>query len=145
MSDVITTIESDFESRGFLWLVLIGSAGGVALTVANAIEYNRAKTNCVAISTNTANVLLWLNVILAIILAIIFIWAIYRLLVHPRTMSEITRRPSVTTVTTRAVSPKQMTTIPTSQILTPTSGSASANLVTPETARALQAQVLASQ
>ncbi len=96
MSDVVTSFETSFESRGFLWLVILGSAGGIALTVANAIEYNRAKTDCNSVSRNTANVLLWLNIILAVILAIIFIWAIYRLLVHPKTRGEIVKKSSGT-------------------------------------------------
>lgn len=139
MSDVITSFETSFESRGFLWLVMIGSVGGIALSISNAVEYNRAKTNCNSVSSNTANVLFWLNIILAAVLAIIFIWAIYRLLVHPKTRAEVTKKPTVATVTRTPVAAVPQ--IPTNQVLTPTSGSAAANLVTPATASTLQNQV----
>lgn len=142
MSQLVGEVESTFESRGFLWVVIIGSAGGIALTVANAIEYNRARTNCDAISSNTANVLLWLNIILAVVLAIIFIWAIYRLVVHPKTRAEVTRAPTVKVVQPM---PAVVTRVPVSQVLTPTSGAAAAQYVTPATTQALQAQVLAAQ
>lgn len=149
MSDVVTSFETSFESRGFLWLVILGSAGGIALTVANAIEYNRAKTDCNSVSSNTANVLLWLNIILAVILAIIFIWAIYRLLVHPKTRGEIVKKASVTALkvptTTTVVHTPVVTHTPVTHVLTTTSGSAGANLIYPGTAQSLQSQVLSAQ
>ncbi len=142
MSDVVTSFETSFESRGFLWAVIIGSAGGFALSVANAIEYNRAKTDCNSVSSNTANVLLWLNIILAVVLAIIFIWAIYRLLVHPKTRGEVTKKAVVTAV---KVQPGTTVIRAPTHVLVPTSGSVAANLVYPGTPQALQAQVLSSQ
>nr|QBK90768.1 MAG: uncharacterized protein LCPAC201_00690 [Pithovirus LCPAC201] len=139
MSDVVTSFETSFESRGFLWLVILGSAGGVALTIANAIEYNRAKTDCNSVSSNTANVLLWLNIILAVILAIIFIWAIYRLLIHPKTKVELVKKPSVTALKIPVTS-----TSPT-HVLIPTSNTAASNLVLQGTPQAVQYQVQSAQ
>ena len=152
MSDVYP----ESQSRGFLWIVLIGSVGGVILTVANAITFDRTRTDNTTISRtitrNTANVLFWLNVILAVVFAIIFIWAIYRLLIHPKTRSEVRQasqpvyRPPPVRRTTQQ--PSRVTTVHRTspgKTLTTTSGSLAANEVTPDTAQALKAQVAAYQ
>nr|QBK91131.1 MAG: uncharacterized protein LCPAC202_01050 [Pithovirus LCPAC202] len=126
----------------------MGSAGGIALTVANAIEYNRAKTDCNSVSSNTANVLLWLNIILAVILAIIFIWAIYRLLVHPKTRGEVLKKSTVPgpVVSQRVtqITPlhPDATHIATT---TTTSGSAAANTLQRGTQQAMLIDAAASQ
>ena len=143
MSDVVTSFETSFESRGFLWLVIIGSAGGIALTVANAIEYNRAKTDCNSISSNTANVLLWLNIILAVILAIIFIWAIYRLLVHPKTRGEVVKKASVIPVKTHTTTTTVHTIPANAQVVT--SPSVAANVINRDTRQSFYNQALANQ
>lgn len=87
-------IETSTESRGFLLLTTVASAAGLGLTITNAVYYSRARNNCSSISNNAANVMMWLNIILAVILGIIFIVSLYRLVVHPDLRKELSRQSS---------------------------------------------------
>ncbi len=80
------------QSRGFVIVVAIGSAAGLALTITNAVFFSRARNNCLSVSNNAANTMMWLNIILAVILGFVFIWAIYRLVVHPDLQQELAKQ-----------------------------------------------------
>lgn len=88
----MSTFTVSTESRGFLLISIVGSAAGLALTITNAVYYSQARNNCNSISTTTANVMMWLNIILAVIFGIILIWAFYRLVVHPDLRKELGRQ-----------------------------------------------------
>ncbi len=76
---------------------LIVAAAGTALFVANAVNYERARKNCNAISSGTANLLFWLNAILAVVFGLLFIWALFVLITHPRGKGETTTKTTITT------------------------------------------------
>lgn len=80
---------------------LIVSAAGAALFIANAVHFDRARTNCNSISSTTANTLFWLNAILAVIFFLWFIWALFIIITHPRVKGETTTK----TVYTAAPAP----------------------------------------
>jgi len=90
----MSTFTVSTESRGFLLGTVIATASGLALTITNAVYYSQARNNCNSISTTTANVMMWLNIILAVIFGIILIWAIYRLVVHPDLRKELRNKTS---------------------------------------------------
>lgn len=71
------------DTRWFRIVVSLATGFFAGIFTANAIYYNRIRTgdrSCQAISQNEANVLFWINLILAIIAFIIFIWALWRLI-----------------------------------------------------------------
>lgn len=82
------------ESRGFIIGTVIASAAGLGLTITNSVYYSRARSNCASIDSNSANIMMWLNIILAVIFGIILIWAFYRLVVHPDLRKELGRKTS---------------------------------------------------
>lgn len=90
----MSTFTVSTESRGFLLGTLIATGAGLALTITNSIYYSQARNNCQSISNTTANVMMWLNIILAVIFGIILIWAIYRLVVHPDLRKELGKKTS---------------------------------------------------
>ena len=90
----MSTYTVSTESRGFLLGTVIATSTGLALTITNSIYYSQARNNCNSISTTTANVMMWLNIILAVIFGIILIWAIYRLVVHPELRKELGKQTS---------------------------------------------------
>ena len=90
----MTTYTISTASRGFLIGALIASSAGVALTITNAVYYSKARNNCKSISSTSADVLMWLNIILAVIFGIIFVWTIYHLVVHPDLRKELSNKAS---------------------------------------------------
>ena len=69
------------ESRWFKLVVVIASGLASAFFITNAIYYDRIRNGtCNAISKSEADTMFWINVILAIISVIVFIWGIYRLI-----------------------------------------------------------------
>jgi hypothetical protein len=90
----MSTYTISTSSRGFLIGSLVASAAGVGLTITNAVYYSKARNNCNSITNTSANVLMWLNIILAVIFGIIFIWTIYHLVVHPDLRKEISNKPT---------------------------------------------------
>jgi len=69
------------ESRWFKIVVFLASGFFFGFSIANAVYYDRIRrgASCSAISRNEANTMFWINVILAIIAGIVFIWSIYKL------------------------------------------------------------------
>ena len=63
-------------------LVLLTSAAGIGFGITNIVYYNkiRLKNNCGEISSGEATTLIWLNIILVILAAILFFWSLFRLI-----------------------------------------------------------------
>ena len=70
------------ELTWFKVIVLIVSGYTLGVSVANSYYFNqiRIKNNCQPISNGTATTMVWLNIILAIVAAIIFFWSLFRLI-----------------------------------------------------------------
>ena len=69
------------ESRWFKIVVFLLTSIVVGVSIANIVYFNRIRTgNCQAISHGTAVTMIWVNVILLIIAAIIWLWSIWRLI-----------------------------------------------------------------
>ena len=63
-------------------LVLLVSAAAIAFGITNIVYFNRIRLNndCEQISVGTATTLLWLNIILVILGAVVFFWSLFRLI-----------------------------------------------------------------
>lgn len=63
-------------------LVLITAALAIGFGITNMVYFNeiRTKGNCGPVSTGTATTMIWLNLILAIVAAIVFFWSLFRLI-----------------------------------------------------------------
>ena len=70
------------EFSFYKFIVLLTSILGISFGITNIVYFNkiRLNNNCNEISTNTATVLIWLNIILVIFSGILFIWSLYRLI-----------------------------------------------------------------
>lgn len=82
------------ESHVFHGGVLIASAAGLTLTIINATYYSKVakSTGGCNLSQSTANTMMWLNIILAVIFGIVFIYALFRAFVHPDTRKQISKK-----------------------------------------------------
>lgn len=73
--------EESTGSRWFKIIVLVGSGFGTGFFIANAVVFGRiVNKSCNAVSKNEAQTLMWINIIMAVVFSIIFIWAIVMLL-----------------------------------------------------------------
>ncbi len=73
--------EESTGSRWFKIIVLVGSGFGTGFFIANAVVFGRiVNKSCNAVSKNEAQTLMWINIIMAVVFGIIFIWAIIMLL-----------------------------------------------------------------
>ncbi len=73
--------EESTGSRWFKIIVLVGSGFGTGFFIANAVVFGRiVNKSCNAVSRNEAQTLMWINIVMAVVFAIIFIWAIVMLL-----------------------------------------------------------------
>ena len=63
-------------------LVLIASGLAIGVGIASMVYFNkiRLEGQCGPVSTGTANTMLWLNLILVIFAAIVFLWSLFRLI-----------------------------------------------------------------
>lgn len=87
------------ESRAFKIVVFIFTGFVLGVTIANVVYFNRLRdsnnalvvnnNNNQAITTGEANVMFWVNMILAIIAGIIFLWSIYRLAFSQETRKRV--------------------------------------------------------
>ncbi len=105
------------EAKWFRVTAVVVTAVGAGLSIANAIFYNKAKNgSCVGISSTEIDVLFWVNVILAIIFIVLFIWALARLVtakkyrVEKKRQLKILLDPRSTTVTAFRGRPREITT-----------------------------------
>ena len=74
-------MEESTGSRWFKILVTVGSGFGTGFFIANEFFYGRIRSgSCNAVTRNEATVMMWINIILAIAMGLIFIWAIFMLL-----------------------------------------------------------------
>lgn len=96
---VTTTVDPNVytvntESHVFHGSVLIASAAGLTLTILNATYYGKVakSTGGCNLSQGTANTMMWLNIILAVIFGIVFIYALFRAFVHPDTRKQISKK-----------------------------------------------------
>ena len=65
----------------FKIIIIIVAAATIGVSIANIIYYNRIRSsNSTVISHNEAVTMLWINIILIVFAAVIFIWAIWRLI-----------------------------------------------------------------
>lgn len=86
---------------GYRLGIAIGSSVGLALFITNAIEYDKIRrSSCNAISSETADRLFWLNVILAIVFTIIVLFTFYKLLTK-------SQRYSIRSTTAKQISPPE--------------------------------------
>ncbi len=68
------------ESLTFKIVVLLVSAAVVGITIPNIIYFNNIRTGtCNAVSSGTATTMLWLNIALLVVGALIFLWSLWRL------------------------------------------------------------------
>ena len=78
------------ESRWYKITVFIISAIVVGVTIANIVYFNRIrKGTCGAMTSGEATTMLWINVILLIITAIIFIWSLWKLIFSSEKRTQI--------------------------------------------------------
>nr|QBK90669.1 MAG: hypothetical protein LCPAC104_01660 [Pithovirus LCPAC104] len=71
---------SDSENRWFRIITFIVSLFFLGISILNAVWYNRIRNgSCNALSKRDAEIGFWLNIFLAIIAGIIFIWALISL------------------------------------------------------------------
>jgi len=70
------------EFTFYKFIVLLTSAMAIGFGITNIVYFNkiRLNNNCQPISTTTANVLIWLNIILVLFGGILFIWSLFRLI-----------------------------------------------------------------
>jgi len=63
-------------------IVLLGSAVAIAFGITNIVYFNkiRLNDNCGEVSVGTATTLVWLNIILVILAAVVFFWSLFRLI-----------------------------------------------------------------
>lgn len=81
---------SDTESRWFKIIVTLLSAVIIGVTIANLVYYNKIRTgSCNAVSSGEATTMLWINVVLLVIGAVVFIWSLYRLFVSHDTHQQV--------------------------------------------------------
>ena len=85
--------------------VLLFSGGAFALAIANAVFFDRARRNCDTISTGTAELMFWLNVILAVVFGILFFWTIAHYFVSSAYRPLGPCKPEITQETTGLLSP----------------------------------------
>jgi hypothetical protein len=139
---LMSTFTVSTESRGFLIGTVIATGAGLALTITNAVYYGQVRNNCQSISSTAANVMMWLNIILAVIFGIILIWAIYRLVVHPDLRKELGRKTQdyftsapqgpITTHTVTPSSTTQADRLPIQPVIRTTSSGLASNVVRPD-------------
>lgn len=69
------------ESRWFKIVVFLASGFFLGFSIANAVYYDRIRrgASCDAITKGEADTMFWINVILAFIAGIVFLWSIYKL------------------------------------------------------------------
>ena len=78
------------ESRWFKIIVTLLSAIIIGVTIANLVYFNKIRTGtCNAVSSGEATTMLWINVILLVIAAVVFIWSLYRLFVSHDTRKQV--------------------------------------------------------
>ncbi len=71
---------STTESMWFNIIVIIVAAATIGVSIANIVYYNRIRTGtCGEISHSEAVTMLWINAGLIVLAAVIFLWAIWRL------------------------------------------------------------------
>jgi NADH:ubiquinone oxidoreductase subunit 5 (subunit L)/multisubunit Na+/H+ antiporter MnhA subunit len=71
------------ESLWFRIIAIIGSGVFTGFFIANAIYWNRVRSSSHSVVSNgEANAFMWINIILAVLSAIIFIWGIITLFTH---------------------------------------------------------------
>ena len=69
------------ETRWFKIVTVFGTGIATAAFVANAIYFARIKDgSCNAVTSGEATTLLWINIILAIVIGLHFIWSLWRLI-----------------------------------------------------------------
>lgn len=69
------------ETLWFRIIVFIISTFFVGFSIANIVYYNRLRRdNCIAITSGEATVMFWLNLILLVFGALVWFWAIIKLL-----------------------------------------------------------------
>jgi hypothetical protein len=85
------------EDLWFRIIIIIALIAFLVLFIANAVYYNKLKNgNCTAVSNSQANMMFWLNLIWAIIVGIVLIWAIVRIFIRPKPSANAAAR-SLTT------------------------------------------------
>jgi hypothetical protein len=87
-ASTLATLKSTVTESLIFNVVLFIAVGFIlGVLIANAFYFNRIRgTGCMgSISSNEATIMFWLNVALAIVAAIIWLWSIYRLFVIFRT------------------------------------------------------------
>ena len=81
---------SDTESRWFKIIVTLLSAVIIGVTIANLVYFNKIRTgSCDSVSSGEATTMLWINIILLVIAAVVFIWSLYRLFVSHDTRQKV--------------------------------------------------------
>ena len=115
-------------NRHWWYSVTLFIASGIfsGVTIANAVYFSRAKTNCSSINRGQANTMFWLNVILAVVMILIFLWSIFNIIYTEEGKAYVkgVAATSTTTTTTKTVplapaAVSQTTYYPTSPFGTP--------------------------
>ena len=76
-------------------LVLIASAAAIGFGITNIVYFNNIRLNpdnCQQISSGTATMLIWLNIILVILGAVVFFWSLFRLIFTGETKKEVVNK-----------------------------------------------------
>jgi len=87
------------EDYGHLITTGLVTGVGLAITIANAVFFDKSRKNCKAYSKTTADIMFWLNIILAIIFGLLFFWTVIRFFFNPiftgkEKASKLTIRPN---------------------------------------------------
>lgn len=104
MSESIGT-PSTLESRWFKIVLLIGSGIAAGVALANVIYYSKIRKNPVNISANQATTMLVVNILVFIVSLVLFIWAIWAIVVSRERREElfIKAKTAATGASTQAV------------------------------------------
>ena len=78
------------ESRWYKALVFIVSGIVVGVSIANIVYFNRLRDDkCTEVSSGEATAMLWVNIIILVIAALIFLWSLWRLIFSRESRKQI--------------------------------------------------------
>jgi len=84
------TVHDTTESRWYKVLVFIVSGIVVGVSIANIVYFNRLRDDsCTAVSSGEATTMLWVNVVILVIAALIFLWSLWRLIFSRESRKQI--------------------------------------------------------
>lgn len=75
-------------------IVLIAAAAAIAFGITNVVYWNRVRLNdnCQEVTSGTATTLIWLNLVMVFLAAVVFLWSFFRLVFTGETKKEIVNK-----------------------------------------------------